>query len=223
MILAATFNHEIFKEFGYAIASEALDLEIDIWLSPSINLFRNPCGGRNFSYFSEDPYLAGLAASDIINAVQSMGVATMLKHYAANTSEFERLKSNSRVSIKALRELYIKGFEIAVKNSNPWSIMSSYNYINDVKVCEDYDLITTIPRDEWDWDGIFATDWWNSSNHTRELLAGHDLKMATGDITGVTKSLDEGILTREQVMVCAERILKYIMKIKRIKDELDAH
>lgn len=223
MILASTFNHEIFKEFGYSIASEALDLEVDIWLSPSINLFRNPCGGRNNSYFSEDPYLAGLTASDIINAVQSMGVATMLKHYAANTSEFERLKSNSRVSIKALRELYIKGFEIAVKNASPWSIMSSYNYINDVKVCEDYDLITTIPRDEWNWDGIFATDWWNSSNHTRELLAGHDLKMATGDITGVTKSLDDGVLTREQVMVCAERILKYIMKIKRIKDELDGN
>ena len=221
MVLAASFNKELYRQYGEAMAYECLEYDVDYLLGPSINILRSPSGGRNCSYFSEDPYVSGITASYYIDGLQSHGIAAVLKHYAANNTEFERLKSNSRVSEKALREIYIKGFEIAVKNSNPFAIMSSYNHINDVKVCEDYTLITEIPRDEWNWDGCFFTDWWNDSSHVDELKAGHDLKMSTGDIEAVTKALDCGELTRKQVYVCAERIIRMLMKLGRIKRELD--
>ncbi len=221
MVLAASFNKELYYAFGEAMAHECMHYEVDYLLGPSINILRSPAGGRNCSYFSEDPFVSGIAASYYINGLQSHGIAAVLKHYAANNTELERLKSNSRVSDRALREIYLKGFEIAIKRSNPYAIMSSYNHVNDIKACEDYTLITEIPRDEWNWDGVFFTDWWNDSRHVNELKAGHDLKMSSGDIDGVTKALDEGELTREQVYVCARRILKMLMKLRRIKKDLD--
>lgn len=160
-------------------------------------------------------------AIEQIKAVQKHGVAAMMKHYCANNTEYERLKSNSRVSERALREIYMKGFELAVKEANPWAIMSSYNHVNGIKACESEELITDVPRNEWHWDGVFATDWWNDSNHVRELKAGHDLKMATGDIEGVTQALDSGELTREQVYVSAERVLNMLMKITSVKQFME--
>ena len=221
MVLSATFNKELFADYGLSMAEECLEYSVDYLLGPSINIIRNPAGGRNCSYHSEDPYLAGITAAYYIKALQSKGIAALLKHYTANSTEFERLKSNSRVSARALREIYLKAFEIAVKESDPWGMMSSYNHVNDKKVCEDYTLITEIPHIEWGWNGIFMTDWWNDSKHTEELKAGHDLKMSTGDIEGVTQALDSGELTREQVYVCAERVLKTLMKIGRIKNQFE--
>ena len=221
MVLCASFNKEVYRMYGESMGNECVHYEVDYLLGPSINIFRNPAGGRNCSYFSEDPYLAGITAAYYIKGVQSKGIATVLKHYAANSTEYERLKSNSRVSERALREIYIKGFRIAIKESDPFAIMSSYNHINDVKVAENYNLITEIPRDEWNWDGVFFTDWWNDSSHVAELKAGHDLKMSTGDVEGVTKALDEGILSREQVIICAKRIVKMLMKLGRIKKQFD--
>ncbi len=218
IILAASFDRELYREFGEIMGQECNAYGVDLWLAPSINIIRHPSGGRNYTNASEDPYLSGIFAAEIIKGVQSYGVATVLKHYCANNSEFERLKSDSRVSEKALREIYIKGFEIAVKEANPWAIMSSYNHVNGIKVCESYELITTVPRDEWEWDGAFFTDWWNDSKHVEELKAGHDLKMCAGDIDGVTAALDSGELTREQVYKCAERVLNMIMKTKRVKE-----
>ena len=220
-MLSATFNKELFADYGLSMAEECLEYSVDYLLGPSINIIRNPAGGRNCSYHSEDPYLAGITAAYYIKALQSKGIAAVLKHYTANSTEFERLKSNSRVSARALREIYLKAFEIAVKESDPWGMMSSYNHVNDKKVCEDYTLITEIPHIEWGWNGIFMTDWWNDSKHTEELKAGHDLKMSTGDIEGVTQALDSGELTREQVYVCAERVLKTLMKIGRIKNQFE--
>lgn len=112
----------------------------------------------------------------------------------------------------------MKAFEIAVKTADPYGIMSSYNSVNNVKVCENKTLITEIPRKEWKWEGVFVTDWWNDSIHVNELKAGHDLKMATGDIEAVTNALDEGILSREEVSVCAERVLNMLMKLKTTKE-----
>ena len=221
MVLSATFNKDLFADYGLCMAEESLKYSVDYILGTSINIIRNPAGGRNCSYHSEDPYLAGITAAYYIRALQSKGIAAVLKHYTANSTEFERLKSNSRVSARALREIYLKAFEIAVKESDPWGMMSSYNHVNDKKVCEDYTLITEIPHDEWGWNGIFMTDWWNDSKHTEELKAGHDLKMSTGDIEGVTQALDSGELTREQVYVCAERVLKTLMKIGRIKNKFE--
>lgn len=218
ILLASSFSRELLEEYGNAIGEECVEDDVDIWLAPAINIFRNPCGGRNYTYASEDPYVSAVYAIEQTKAVQKHGVVTMVKHYCANNTEYERLKSNSRVSERALREIYMKAFELTVKEANPWAIMSSYNSANNIKVCEDSQLITDIPRGEWHWDGVFATDWWNDSNHVRELKAGHDLKMATGDIDGVTAALDSGELTREQVCVCAERVLKMLMKIKTVKE-----
>ena len=214
VIMAGTFNREIYREYGEAMAEECTACGVDLWLAPAVNILRNPCGGRNYSYCSEDPFVSGICAAEQIIGLQRNGVGAVLKHYCANNSEYERLKSNSRVSERALREIYIKAFQIAIKLSNPWGIMSSYNHVNDVKVCEDYTLITEIPRNEWHWDGVFFTDWWNDSDHVAELKAGHDLKMATGDIDAVTAALDSGELTREQVYLCAERILNMVSKLK---------
>lgn len=219
MVLTATFNKELYEQYGLCMAHECLQYEVDYLLGPSINILRNPAGGRNCSYFTEDPYLDGITASYYVKGLQSKGIAAIVKHYTANSTEFERLKSNSRVSGRALREIYLKPFEIVCKNEKPWGMMSSYNHVNDVKVCEDYTLITEIAHEEWQWDGIFMTDWWNDSKHVKELLAGHDLRMATGDIDGVTQALDSGELTREQVYVCAERIIRTLMKLGRIRNE----
>ena len=218
MVLAATFNKALCESFGEHFGDECRTYDVDYLLGPSINLLRSPLGGRNCSYYSEDPVLAGVSAAYFIRGVQSKGVATVLKHYAANSTEYERLKSNSRISERALRMLYIRGFEIAVKLADPWAIMSSYNHANDVKVCEDYTMITSIPRDEWGWDGVFFTDWWNDSSHVEELKAGHDLKMATGEIDRVTEALDNGTLSRAEVERCAGRILRMLLKLGRVKE-----
>ena len=220
ILLASSFSRELLYEFGTAIAEECLEDDVDIWLAPAINIFRSPCGGRNYTYASEDPYVAAVYAIEQTKAVQAHGIGAMVKHYCANNTEYERLKSNSRVSERALREIYMKAFELAVREANPWAIMSSYNNVNNGKVCENPELITDVPRKEWNWDGVFVTDWWNDSNHVRELKAGHDLKMSGGDIEGVTNALDTGELTREQVYPSAERILKMLMKIKYVKDFL---
>lgn len=217
ILLASSFNRDMLREYGNVIGEECKKCEVDMWLAPAINIFRNPLGGRNYTYASEDPYVAAVFAIEQIKAVQSYGVVSMVKHYCANNTEYERLKSNSRVSERALREIYMKAFELAIREANPWAIMSSYNHVNNTKVCEDRCLITDIPRDEWHWDGVFVTDWWNDSNHVRELKAGHDLKMATGDIDGVTKALDDGELTREEVYVSARRVLNMLMKITYVK------
>jgi beta-glucosidase-like glycosyl hydrolase len=221
ILLASSFSRDMMREFGDAIGEECIKCEVDMWLAPAINIFRNPLGGRNYTYASEDPFVAAVFAIEQIKAVQKYGVVSMVKHYCANNTEYERLKSNSRVSERALREIYMKAFELAVREANPWAIMSSYNHVNNIKACEDKQLITDVPRNEWHWDGVFVTDWWNDSDHVSELKAGHDLKMATGDIDGVTNALDNGELSREQVYVSAERVLKMLMKITSVKQFLE--
>ncbi len=215
--LAATFNQEIYDMYGVALANECKSYDVDYWLGPGVNILRNPVGGRNFAYYSEDPYLSGMAATGVIIGLQRNGVVPVLKHYAANNTEYERLKSNSRVSARALREIYLKAFEVAIKFSNPAAIMTGYNLINDVNVCEDPVLITDVARKEWGWDGVFFTDWWNNTSHVQELKAGHDLKMATGEIDAVTEALDAGELTREQVEASAKRMIRMLFKLDRVQ------
>ncbi|MBE6750764.1 MAG: hypothetical protein E7560_06340 [Ruminococcaceae bacterium] len=221
VVLAASFNKDLARAYGESIAWECVYYGVDYLLGPGINICRNPAGGRVSTYYSEDPYLTGMIASNYVKGVQSKGVVPVVKHYAVNNSEYERLKSNSRVSERALREIYLKGFEITVKESNPGAIMSSYNHANDVKVCEDYTLITEIPRDEWNWDGCFMTDWWNDSTHIKELKAGHDIKMSFGYVDEVEEALNNGELSREQVAACAERVLRMILKIGRVQKMFD--
>ena len=211
-VIACSWNPEIAYEMGAVLGYEAIDHDVDCVLGPGLNIHRDIRAGRNFEYYSEDPYIAGVFAAEAVKGIQSVGVLAMAKHYAANNCEHERLKSNSRVSARALREIYLKGFEIAVKTANPASIMTCYNHVNNKKACENYTLITEIPREEWGFEGIFATDWINDSDNLSEVKAGHTLKMSIGEPDSVFKALEDGTLSREFVLKNVEKLLNFIMK-----------
>lgn len=210
-MLSSSWNPELAVEFGRALGCEAHKYNVDVWLAPAINIHRNPCCGRNFEYHSEDPFVSGVMASAIVNGVQEMNVAATVKHFAANNTEYQRLRSNSRVSARAMFEIYMKAFEIVIKRSNPWSIMTSYNHINGIKVCEDSNYCTGVIRNDFHYKGVLMSDFGNDSVHVKELAAGHDLKMPYGDPQGVAAALADGTLDRELVKTCAKRVIEMIM------------
>ena len=210
-MLSSSWNPELAVEFGRALGCEAHKYNVDVWLAPAINIHRNPCCGRNFEYHSEDPFVSGVMASAIVNGVQEMNVAATVKHFAANNTEYQRLRSNSRVSARAMFEIYMKAFEIVIKRSNPWSIMTSYNHINGIKVCEDPNYCTGVIRNDFHYEGVLMSDFGNDSVHLKELAAGHDLKMPYGDPAGITAALADGTLDREGVKACAKRVIELIM------------
>ncbi|MFL0266561.1 glycoside hydrolase family 3 protein [Candidatus Clostridium radicumherbarum] len=148
-LLACTWDVDLIKQMGIAVGTEAKLNKVDIWLAPGMNIHRNPLCGRNFEYFSEDPLIAGKMAAALTKGVQSQGVGVTLKHFAGNNKEVNRSSSDSRITERALREIYLKGFEIAVKEVSPWCIMSSYNLINGTETAESYDLLTNILHGEW--------------------------------------------------------------------------
>lgn len=219
-LLACTWDVDLLKEMGTAVGIEAKLNNVDIWLAPGMNLHRNPLCGRNFEYFSEDPLIAGKMASAITKGVQSKGVAVTLKHFAANNKEVNRTNSDSRISERALRELYLKGFEIAVKESSPWCIMSSYNLINGTETAESYDLLTNILRREWGYKGMVMTDWGNNSTAYKEVKAGNDVKMSTGNSANIMSALASGIVTRAELERNIKSVLSMIMKTNVFKDKV---
>ena len=220
-LLACSFNTDLAMEMGAAMAYEAKLHEVDCILGPGLNIHRDIRCGRNFEYYSEDPLLSGEMASAVVIGMQGEGISSMAKHYAANNCEYERLKSNSRVSARAIREIYIKAFEIVIKKANPHAIMTSYNHLNNTKVCEKYEMITLIPRDEWGYDGIFVTDWLNDSDHVKETAAGHDLKMSQGNPDAICSAIKDGTLSRERVKESAERVLRFVMKSEYFKKKIE--
>ena len=212
-LLGSSWDPQLEYEVGAAVALEAKENNIMVWLAPGVNIHRNPLCGRNFEYISEDPLLAGKQAAALIRGVQSNRIAATPKHFALNNKETNRRNCDSRASERAIREIYLKQFEILVKESRPWSIMTSYNIINGHRASENKDLLTGILREEWGFDGMVTTDWWTLGEHYKEVAAGNDMKMATGFPDRLLQALDKGALTREEMENAAENVLRLILRI----------
>ena len=215
--LASTWNLPLVLEVGGAIGNEVKEYGVDVLLAPGVNIHRNPLCGRNFEYYSEDPLLAGKMASAYIKGVQSQGVGTSLKHFAANNQELNRLFLDARVSQRALRELYLRNFEIAVKESSPWTLMTSYNYINGTYAAENKDLATHLLREEWGYDGAVMTDWGGGYDARAIVASGNDMIQPGSDrhYQALVEGLKDGSLSMEAVDKAVEHILKLVVKTPR--------
>lgn len=209
--LAASWNLELLEEIGRAGALEVKENNLCIWLTPALNIHRSPLCGRNFEYYSEDPFVSGKMAAAMVRGIQSQNIVATPKHFACNNKETNRKDSDSIVSERALREIYLKGFEICVKESKPRMIMTSYNIINGVRASENVELIEGILRGEWGFDGMVTTDWTTHAEHTKEVQACNDMKMPLGDSDNLKESFDSGRLTREELCVCVKHILEMIL------------
>ncbi|MEK6451031.1 MULTISPECIES: glycoside hydrolase family 3 N-terminal domain-containing protein [Myroides] len=214
-VLGSTWSKELAREIGKALGTEAKEYGIDVLLAPGVNIHRNPLGGRNFEYLSEDPVLAGVMAMNLINAVQELGIGTSLKHYAANNAERNRLFSNSLVSERALRELYLRPFEIAVRGAQPWTIMTSYNKLNNVYTSERRDLNYQLLREEWGFKGLVMTDWYSGFSSVEIIRAGNE----SNDVSAQIRSGNDMIMPGSKIQL--EAALKDVKSGKLSKKDLD--
>lgn len=212
-LLACTWNPDIVEAVGHAGGKELKENNLGLWLTPAINIHRSPLCGRNFEYYSEDPFVTGKLAGAMVRGIQSNNVGATLKHFALNNKETNRKNSDSRVSERAAREIYLKAFEMIVKAENPWAVMSSYNIINGYRASENKDLLTGILRDEWGYTGMVTTDWWTCGEHYKETKAGNDLKMGNGYPKRVKEAYEKGAISRDEIEICVKRILNLILKL----------
>lgn len=220
--LASTWNTDLVRKVGEAIGNETLEYGCDVVLGPGMNLHRNPLCGRNFEYYSEDPVVTGLMGTAFVLGVQSQGVGVSAKHFAVNSQESDRTRVDERLSQRALRELYLKGFEMMVRKSNPWTIMSAYNKVNGVYAQGNKDLLTNILRNDWGYKGIVETDWIGKREDLpveQEVAAGNDLLMPgyPAQVQDIVNAVKSGKLDVNDVDRNVRRMLEYIVKTPRFK------
>ncbi|GAB3191223.1 glycoside hydrolase family 3 C-terminal domain-containing protein [Nesterenkonia suensis] len=216
--LGSSFDTELAERVGAAIGTEARAEDVSVVLGPGLNIKRSPLCGRNFEYFSEDPLVSGELAAAVTRGIQSRGVGASLKHFAANNQEHDRMRTSSDVDPRPLREIYLRGFERAVKATRPWTIMSSYNKINGTYASQDPWLLTEVLRDEWGFDGLVVSDWFGVADRPAALDAGLDLEMPTnGGVSQerVLSAVRSGELAEEALDTCATRVVELVQKSLR--------
>ena len=219
-LLASSWDLDLVEAVTTAMGQEVHEYGVDVLLAPGMNIHRNPLCGRNFEYFSEDPLLSGKMASAYVKGIQKNDVGVSVKHYAVNNQETNRNEDNARVSERALREIYLKNFEIAIKESAPWTVMSSYNQLNGEYTQQKKDLLTTILRDEWGYNGIVMTDWGSKAGTVKSAWSGNDL-MEPGNQTEIDRivaGVKDGSLAIEDVDRNVRNMLNYIVKTPAFKN-----
>ena len=219
MTLASTWDREAAYKVGKGIGNEVREFGLDWILSPSMNLIRNVLCGRNHEYYSEDPYLSGTIAAGYVNGVQSEGTAACPKHFIANNQETNRNNNISQISQRALREIYLKAFEIMIKESNPWTIMTSYNKLNGPYAVQNHELLTTIVRDEWGWKGMYVSDWNAGDDAVAAMKAGNDMLQPGQDkqYQAILAAAKSGELSMDVLNANVKRILEYVVKTHNFK------